>query len=114
MGFMDKAKEAALQAKTQAQQLAQQGQAKVATIQQGRSEAELFRTLGEAYYNEQRRGGDHEAVAAALTALDEHFATAAGSTPPPAAGGAAPSTPPSTPPSESGPATGGSFTLDNL
>src|SRR3954452_20715325 len=91
MGFMDKAKEAAQQAKTQAQQLAQQGQAKVATIQQGRSEAELFRTLGEAYYAEQRRGGDKEAVTTALTALDEHYASAAGD-----AGGASgtPGTPP--------------------
>jgi hypothetical protein len=124
MGFMDKAKEAALQAKTQAQQLAQQGQALVATMQQGRGEAELFRTLGEAFYNEQRRGGDREAVTAALTALDQHFAAAAaappstGETGAPAAGSApsapgapaapaAPGTPAEAPPS-------GSFTLDNL
>jgi hypothetical protein len=126
MGFMDKAKEAALQAKAQAQQIAQQGQAKVATIQQGRGEAELFRTLGEAVYNEQRRGGDREAVTAALNALDQHYAVAA-ATPastgepaapatPPAGADAAPGTPaaPAAPgaPAEAPP--GGSFTLDNL
>ena len=58
MGFMDKAKEAALQAQQKAQQLAQQGQAKVADVQQHRTEAELYRTLGEAFYTEQRRGGE--------------------------------------------------------
>jgi hypothetical protein len=123
MGFMDKAKEAALQAKTQAQQLAQQGQAKVQTIQQGRSEHELQRTLGEAVYNAERRGGDREAVVAAMTALDQHYAAAAaapadaGTAP---AAGAAPTTPPATPPAA--PAAGaapaapasGSFTLDNM
>jgi hypothetical protein len=97
---MDKAKEAALQAKTQAQHLAQQGQQKVATIQEGRSQAELYRTLGEAYYNQQRRGGEAQAVTAALEALDQHFAGA--STPP--------SDGPETPPASSG----GSFTLDNV
>jgi hypothetical protein len=77
MGLMDKAKEAALQAKVQAQQLAQQGQAKVASVQQGRSENELLRALGDAYFNEQRRGGDHGAVVAALAALDAHHTAAA-------------------------------------
>ncbi|HEX3336789.1 MAG TPA: hypothetical protein VHS54_10030 [Jatrophihabitans sp.] len=76
MGLMDKAKEAAEKAKASAQHMAQQGQAKVAAVQQGRSEAELHKALGEAYFNEQRRGGDHEAVAAALAALDEHYAAA--------------------------------------
>jgi len=115
MGFMDKAKEAALQAKTQAQQLAQQGQAKVQTMQQGRSEHELQRTLGEAAYNAERRGGDREAVVTAMTALDQHYAAAA----------AAPATeqPPAAPPPAGAPTdpapgpgapAGGSFTLDNL
>jgi hypothetical protein len=112
MGLMDKAKEAALQAKTQAQHLAAQGQQKVATIQEGRSQAELFRTLGEAYYSLQRKGGDAGAVGAALDALDQHFAGAP--TPP-----SAPSTEqgggtnggPQTPPATS---SGGSFTLDNV
>jgi hypothetical protein len=118
MGFMDKAKEAALQAKAQAEKVAQQGQAKVATIQQSRSEGELYKTLGEAYFAEQRRGGDHEAVVAALTALDQHFASLAaapaaqpGAGPAAQAGGvppAPPAAPPQTPPAS------GSFTLDNL
>jgi hypothetical protein len=76
MGFMDKAKEAALQAKQKSQQLAQQGQAKVQTMQQGRSEAELLRALGEAYYAQTRHSGDPAAVATALAALDEHYASA--------------------------------------
>jgi len=120
MGFMDKAKEAALQAKNQAQQLAQQGQAKVQTLQQGRSEHELQRTLGEAVYNAERRGGDREAVVAAMTALDQHYASAAAAPAdaapaapadpavPPAAGPEASPGAPTTPPAS------GSFTLDNM
>ena len=118
MGIMDKAKEAAQQAKASAEKLAQQGQAKVATVQQNRSEGELYRALGEAAYNEQRRGGSHEAVVAALNALDQHFAArAAGSTgesaaPPPAPGASpAPGAPPTGP---QGPAAGGDYKLDNL
>lgn len=85
MGIMDKAKEAALQAKVKAGQVAQQGQAKVAEIKEGREEAELYRALGEAVYQEQRKGGDHAAVETALAALDKHYAdAAAGGTPPPA------------------------------
>ena len=109
MGFMDKAKEAALQAKTQAQQLAQQGQAKVQTIQQGRSEHELQRTLGEAVYNAERRGGDREAVVTAMTALDQHYAAAAAAP----ATEQPPAAPPPADPAPGAPA-GGSFTLDNL
>jgi hypothetical protein len=100
MGLMDKAKEAAMQAKASAEKLAQQGQAKVAEVQQHRSEAELYRTLGEAYYTEQRRGGDHEAVVAALNALDQHFAGAASNTPPESGGTAS--------------GEGGSYSFDNM
>jgi hypothetical protein len=82
MGIMDKAKEAAQQAKASAEKLAQQGQAKVQEVQKHRSEAELYRALGEAYYAEQRRGGDHAQVTAGLEALDAHFGGTA--TPPPA------------------------------
>jgi hypothetical protein len=119
MGFMDKAKEAALQAKVQAQQIAQQGQAKVATMQQGRSEAELFRTLGEAFYNEQRRGGDHEAVVAALGALDQHFAAAAAagdasSAAPASAAPAGDTTAPSADAASAPQPPAGNFTFDNL
>ena len=121
MGFMDKAKEAALQAKNQAQQLAQQGQAKVQTMQQGRSEHELQRTLGEAVYNAERHGGDREAVVAAMTALDQHYAAAAAAPAEPAPGApaapAVPADPAAAPPPAAPTATppaSGSFTLDNL
>jgi peptidoglycan DL-endopeptidase CwlO len=103
MGFMDKAKEAALQAKATAQHAAQQGQAKVASVQQSRSEAELYRALGEAFFNEQRRGADAEAVRVALAALDEHFSALASAGSPPA-GGPAPSNPAPSNPAPSGPA----------
>jgi replicative DNA helicase len=79
---MDRAKEAAQQAKASAEKMAQQGQAKVAAVQQSRSEGELYKALGEAVYAEQRRGGAHEAVQAALQALDAHFS---GAQPPAAA-----------------------------
>src|SRR4051794_37763466 len=107
MGFMDKAKEAALQAKASAEKIAQQGQAKVATMQESRSVGELYRTLGEAVYAEQRHGGDQAAVSAALDALDQHFAAPAATGPaatPPQAGGAAPT---QTPPA-------GDFTIDDV
>lgn len=77
MGLMDKARDAALQARDSAEKLAQQGEAKVAEVQHWWSGAQLYRALGEAYYAEQRRGGNHEAVVAALTALDRHFAAEA-------------------------------------
>jgi replicative DNA helicase len=131
MGLMDKAKQAAMQAKEQAQHMAQQGQAKVAEVQQGRQEGELYRALGEAYYNAQRRGGDQAAVSTALQALDSHFAGAAASDAGGAAsGGAASGTgaagaggvgaagaagmaaPP--PPSPAAPPPAGDFTLDDV
>ena len=102
MGFMDKAKEAALQAKASAEKMAQQGQAKVATIQESRSVGELHRSLGEAVYAEQRHGGSHAAVEAALEALDRHFAASAAAGQEP--GGPAPT--------QSPPA--GDYKLDNL
>ena len=120
MGFMDKAKQAAMQAKESAQHVAQQGQAKVASVQESRNVGELYKNLGEAFYNEQRRGGDHEAVVAALTAVDNHFAQAAAApqaetAPPPAAGTPSESVPP--PPSPAAPPAAppaGDFTLDDL
>jgi putative membrane protein len=87
MGFMDKAKQAAMQAKESAQHVAQQGQAKVASVQESRNVGELYRNLGEAVYEAQRRGGDAAAVEAAMTALDQHFAGAPAAAP--ADGGAA-------------------------
>jgi len=129
MGFLDKAKEAADRAVANAQQMAQQGQAKFDGYQSGKSEAELYRALGEAFFNEQRRGADRTGVIAALTALDEHFAAAAAAAaaapPPPAYGGqpgaaAAPPayTPPATGAAPAAPgapaAPAGNFTLDDL
>jgi hypothetical protein len=133
MGFLDKAKEAAEKAMASAQQAAQQGQAKVGAYQQGKSENELYRTLGEAFYREQRSGGDRLAVQGALDALDAHMTAAAAaaqaaadqaaaqaaaqSSAPAQAWPAAPApgapAAPSAPPA-SAPATGGNFTLDDL
>jgi hypothetical protein len=78
MGFLDKAKEAADKAVASAQELAQQGQAKYEEYAVGKAEGDLFRVLGEAYYNEQRRGAGRSPVEAALGALDQHFRAAAG------------------------------------
>ena len=130
MGFLDKAKEAADRAVANAQQMAQQGQAKFDGYQSGKSEAELYRALGEAFFGEQRRGADRTAVVAALSALDEHFAAAAAAAAaapaPPAAYGAQPGTaapPPTYAPGQAGTAgpagpapaaPAGNFTLDDL
>lgn len=91
MGLMDRAKEAADKARTSAQQATAQGQAKVNAFQFERATAELYKSLGEAYYAEQRRGASHDAVVSALAAVDAHFASAppgaaaGGTTPPPGA-----------------------------
>jgi hypothetical protein len=130
MGFLDKAKEAAAGAVANAQQMAQQGQAKLDGYQSGKSEGELYRALGEAFFAEQRRGADRSGVIAALAALDEHFAAAAAQAaqPAPAAAapaygaappayGATPAAPAPAAPPTSGAATAapaGNFTLDDL
>ena len=74
MGFMDKAREAAQQAATKAQQGVAQGQAKLDEVQTARAWDKLLRDLGTSYYAEQRSGGPHQAVVAALSALDAHVA----------------------------------------
>lgn len=74
MGFMDKAREAAQQATTKAQQGLAQGQAKFDEVQTSRAADALLRDLGTACYAEQRGGGSAEAVVAALSALDAHVA----------------------------------------
>ena len=126
MGFLDKAKEAADRAVAATQQAAAQGQAKVQTYQSGKSEGDLFKALGEAFFNEQRKGADRAPVVEALGALDEHFAAQAaaaaaavaaqpaypaapaGYAPQPGAAAPAPASP-------SAPAApGGNFTLDDL
>jgi hypothetical protein len=107
MGFLDKAKAATTAAM-------QQGQAKVEAIQQSRTEAELYRNLGEASYRAQRQGADQAAVDAAFAALDAHFAAVqAAAASDAAAASAAPMAPP--PPTGVQPAQPtGNFTLDDL
>jgi hypothetical protein len=87
MGIFDKARVAADKAMTSAQAVAQQGQAKLNEYQQNRASVnELYRALGEAFFDEQRRGGSRESVVSALRGLDNHFAqSAAGAEVPPAA-----------------------------
>lgn len=117
MGLLDKAKASATAAMAQ-------GQAKVGAFQQGRSESELYKALGEAFYREQRQGGDHEATVAALVAVDTALvqaAQAAAAQPAPYQQPAAPYQQPAapgqpyTPPPASGTApTAGNFTLDDM
>jgi hypothetical protein len=103
MGFLDKAKEAAEKAMAATQQAAQQGQAKIGEMQAAKSDGDLLKALGEAYYDEQRSGGGHDAVEAALAAVDEHRAAAAKpAADPPPPGGADPDAPT------------GNFTLDDV
>jgi len=133
MGFLDKAKVAAQQAATKAQQGVAQGQGKVDSMQAKRAVDGLLRDLGAACYAEQRAGGSREAVVRALAALDAHAAehgpldltgsgvgaaagepTQAGS---PAPGGSAPPPPPPAQPPQSSTGGGtpqGNFTLDDL
>jgi hypothetical protein len=122
MGLLDKAKASATAAMAQ-------GQAKVGAFQQGRSESELYKALGEAFYREQRQGGDHEATVAALVAVDAALAQAAqaqaaqaaAAQPAPYQQPAAPYQQPAppgqpyTPPPASGATpTAGNFTLDDM
>jgi hypothetical protein len=117
MGLLDKAKASATAAMAQ-------GQAKVGAFQQGRSDSELYKALGEAFYREQRQGGDHEATVAALVAVDTAIAQAAqaaAAQPAPYQQSAAPYQQPAapgqpyTPPPASGTApTAGNFTLDDM
>jgi hypothetical protein len=77
MSFLDKAKVAAEKAATKAQQGVQQGQAKIEELQEKRKADALLRELGSAYWDQERHGGDHEAVVRALAALDAHTAESA-------------------------------------
>jgi len=121
MGLLDKAKASATAAMAQ-------GQAKVGAFQQGRSESELYKALGEAFYREQRQGGDHEATVAALVALDTAIAQAAQAQAaqaaaqpapyqqpaPPYQQPAAPGQPYTPPPASGAAPTAGNFTLDDM
>jgi hypothetical protein len=122
MGLLDKAKASATAAMAQ-------GQAKVGAFQQGRSESELYKALGEAFYREQRQGGDHEATVAALVAVDNALAQAAQAQAAQAAAAqpapyqqpaapyqqpAAPGQPYTPPPASGAAPTAGNFTLDDM
>lgn len=113
MGFLDKAREAAQQAATKAQQGVAQGQAKLDEVQAARAWDKLLRDLGTSYYAEQRSGGPHQAVVAALSALDAHVAAngplgqagAGSSAPQSPADPSAPAGPPSAGPPAGSPST---------
>ena len=113
MGFLDKAREAAQQAATKAQQGVAQGQAKLDEVQTARAWDKLLRDLGTSYYAEQRSGGPHQAVVAALSALDAHVAAngplgqagAGSSAPQSPADPSAPAGPPSAGPPAGSPST---------
>ncbi len=72
--FMDKARAAAQQALDEAKKGIDSGQAKLDEAAAKREADKLLATLGAAFYTEQRRGGDREAVNAALNAVDAHVA----------------------------------------
>ncbi len=93
MDLLAKAKEAAEKAAAMAQGGLAQGQSKVEELQAQRRGGDLVRALGAAYWEEQRQGGDHEAVVRALAALDAHVA-AHGPVTSPAPEGYAPPPPP--------------------
>lgn len=99
MDLIAKAKEAAERAAALAQGGLAQGQTMVDEFQAQRRGNELLRALGTAYWEEQREGGDHEAVVRALAALDAHVAEhgpVAGPPPPPPSSGTVPPPPPPT------------------
>jgi hypothetical protein len=125
MGFLDKARDAAQQAATKAQQGMAQGQAKLGEVQAKRASDALLRDLGAAFYAEQRQGGSSEAVVSALRAIDTHVAqngpidtssspdggmpSGTGTPPPPTSAAGTPPPSPATPPTP-----GGDFKLDDL
>ncbi len=127
MGFLDKARDAAQQAATKAQQGMAQGQAKLGEVQSKRASDGLLRDLGAAFYSEQRQGGSSEAVVSALRAIDTHVAqngpidtssspdggsgsnSATGTPPPPTSATGTPPPSPATPTAPSG-----DFKLDDL
>ncbi|MGI8697988.1 MAG: hypothetical protein ACR2J0_02420 [Mycobacteriales bacterium] len=125
MGFLDKARDAAQQAATKAQQGMAQGQAKLGEVQAKRASDALLRDLGAAFYAEQRQGGSSEAVVSALRAIDTHVAqngpidtssspdggmpSGTGTPPPPTSAAGTPPPSPAAPPTP-----GGDFKLDDL
>ena len=70
MGLMDKVKAQAEVAMTKAKEGVAQGQAKLDQVQLKKQADALLRSLGAAYYAEQRKGGTSETVSSALAAVD--------------------------------------------
>ena len=103
MGFLDKAKAGAEQAMAKAQQGMVQGQARLDQVQAKRQSDALLRSLGSAYYAQERQGGAPDAVSSAMAALDA-FAVEQGSVDTTGTAGGA--SPPAT-----GTTTPGDFTL---
>lgn len=73
MGFLDRAKEAAQRAKSQARVAREQGQQRLSELQARRQAELLLREVGIAAYEEHRGEADHEAVVRALARLDAHL-----------------------------------------
>lgn len=73
MGFLDRAKEAASRAKSQARVAREQGQQRIEDLQARRQAELLLREVGLAAHEEHRGEGGHEAVVRALAKLDEHI-----------------------------------------
>ena len=106
MGFLDRAKAQAEVAVAKAQQGMAQGQAKLDQAQSKRQADALLRSLGSAYYSQERHGGSPEAVLSALTALDTFVAEEGPIDPTTTPPGATPPTPGTPPP--------GDFTLGDI
>lgn len=70
MGFLDRAKEAAQRATSQARE---QGQQRLSELQARRVAESLLREVGLASYEEHSGKGSHEAVVRAVARLDEHL-----------------------------------------
>lgn len=73
MGFLDRAKEAASRAKSQARVARVQGQQRLEDLQARRQAEVLLREVGIVAYEEHRGESDHEAVVRALARLDAHL-----------------------------------------
>lgn len=73
MGFLDRAKEAAGLAKSQARVAREQGQQRFSELQARRQAEALLREVGLAAYDEHRGEASHEGVVRALAKLDDHL-----------------------------------------
>lgn len=73
MGFLERAKEAAGLAKSQARVAREQGQQRWGDLQARRQAETLLREVGLSAYDEHRGEASHEGVVRALAKLDEHL-----------------------------------------